>query len=522
MKLKRLLLICLLGCLPLTVSAVPLRVSVEIHDSVPVCSIDDVSTRVSLVDMEEPPVEFSFNSVSMCRLQNNLLCFVDGDTNRNLYIYHLDGKLKQVFHHAGLGVQDYVAINDFEVDCEHNRILILDDVGIRYYSMDGQYLKTLELSGFTGGFVSMDDYLVLDAFNENSRSISIIDQWGKTLKSLIEVPSELRCLNMVSHVPSLQKVDDEVLYMPCMQPVLYRIDKDGAEMRYQLDFGDNWPDDSSLTTVSSFARPYFPERLSRQGKVVFLSFLEGRDILFLGFECGNSYYCYFLNQQTGEIVLYSPTEGRNGIPLAVHDNTFYWFFYNSQKSHVLVKANLKWKDYPSAVEGASSVSHNGREWLLLLPIVLLVGSFFLYRINKPGTPDSVSVEAFLPNGFLSEIQAKVSEIYNQRYSVNDRINSLVKLLHLETRKDFLRFFESNMPTSFAQAEDKELTEMDKTLLYLLMVKEFETQDLAYLLKIKTRTVYTGKLRLCGHLNLGSARELNAYLNARLKKARELQ
>lgn len=184
--------------------------------------------------------------------------------------------------------------------------------------------------------------------------------------------------------------------------------------------------------------------------------------------------------------------------------------------------NLKRKDYPSAVEGASSVSHNGREWLLLLPIVLLVGSFFLYRIKKPGTPDSVSVEAFLPNGFLSEIQAKVNEIYNQRYPVNDRINSLSKLLHLETRKDFLRFFESNMPTSFAQAEDKELTEMDKTLLYLLMVKEFETQDLAYLLKIKTRTVYTGRQRLCDHLNLGSARELKAYLNARLKKARELQ
>ena len=163
------LFLLLWGCkLPNKVSDNPMSVDIDARHEV---SIFDIFERIELIPLETTD-ESIFRHVNRLRYHNGVLYILDF---RKIFAFDsTTGKFLFKIDDAGQGPQQYLHINDFEIDRQRNKILVLDPIArnLLEYDLNGRFVRRTRLPEIIHAYGSLrsldDDVIVFQTFDPNN------------------------------------------------------------------------------------------------------------------------------------------------------------------------------------------------------------------------------------------------------------------------------------------------------------------------------------------------------------------
>lgn len=186
------------------------------------------------------------SSVLQVRMMNDKFYITDV-TGAFVFIYSLEGKYLTKICDQGPGPNEYLKITKFEVDPINERLFITDNLSRKLFEYDefGKLRKITRLNFFPLHFVSDKSKRLIhinsgpDMYNLQKRNLNlshnvmVIDEKGNVVDSFLDDDTPNRIDITYSVAPSYT-TEKELLYMPVLSNIIYRISKDEAIPEYQL------------------------------------------------------------------------------------------------------------------------------------------------------------------------------------------------------------------------------------------------------------------------------------------------
>lgn len=163
-----------------------------------------------------------------------------------------DGKFVREINHLGSGPEEYLGLNDFEIDEKSETIEILDsnNKNIIKYDFNGKYICSNKKS-ITGAmeFLTLQNgkKIISGILNEdNDKEKYEVFEMDKNLidNKFIEVKKEFGFLSKSFH--NLTKCNKGIYYNPLYSPIIYQLNENEMKMKYFVDFGSNWIDNKVM------------------------------------------------------------------------------------------------------------------------------------------------------------------------------------------------------------------------------------------------------------------------------------
>ena len=186
------------------------------------------------------------SNIRYIRIMNDKL-YVTDKTEATVFIFTIDGKYISNICDQGQGPKEYLRISRLEVDPINHKILITDNFSrkLLIYDEDGKQSEVIQLNFFPRHFVSDKSQrrmhlnsgsMMLDlSRNEisNDHNILIIDGEGNTENSFLEDDTPQR-IDIGTGASTSYTNDGELLYMPILSNIIYRIHENEAIPEYEL------------------------------------------------------------------------------------------------------------------------------------------------------------------------------------------------------------------------------------------------------------------------------------------------
>lgn len=180
------------------------------------------------------------------RIMNDKL-YVTDKTESTVFIFTIDGKYISKICDQGQGPKEYLRISRLEVDPFNNRILITDGFSRKLFIYDetGKQSEVIQMDFFPTRFVSDKSQrrmhlnsgsIMLDlSRNEisNTHNILIIDREGNTKDSFLKDKTPQR-INITNGASTSYTDNGELLYMPVLSNIIYRIHENEALPEFEL------------------------------------------------------------------------------------------------------------------------------------------------------------------------------------------------------------------------------------------------------------------------------------------------
>lgn len=306
------------------------RITVNPDENVPVLDVNDIAVSMTgLLLMEDP--SYPIGEIwSVKKYRDDFILF-DPFKAKSVQIYDSRGRLKSVIDRLGHGEGEYTQISDVDVDEKTGQIVILDGNKrvLLYYDMGGKYVKTLDLKnhGFVyDHFILSEGRAILDQGNDNRGRtyLKVVNDRGAIVADMIAIPEWLKGVTISPRCP-LQRTGQGVFYMPGVTPVIYQLTDTLVTPVYEIDFKSGWPSESYFREKRGTHPLSLAQSMSsRDGKVCFLNFLNGKNVLYLDFEYKGEVFCLFYNKETGQRKYFHPRDDHSGglLPVGVDGDTF--------------------------------------------------------------------------------------------------------------------------------------------------------------------------------------------------------
>lgn len=218
---------------------------------------------------------------------------LDAWKDPGIYLYTSEGTLVNSFTKKGNGPDEFLGIVDFEVtptevilldtySTSHRIVLDKNLTFIRKEEAETQ-ANHFSLEGTNESGVWYDRGNI--AYSDNKDKLIYV-KGGKRI-SVLPVPHDIENVTFASPNVFSKIAKDTVLYLPAVEPRIYKCYDGKAEVLCELDFKGLWPD-------FSHANPNNPlelmQRIAKEGKIYSLNMIsEGKDIA-ISFFCKDMFY----------------------------------------------------------------------------------------------------------------------------------------------------------------------------------------------------------------------------------------
>lgn len=208
--------------------------------------LSEVVDSIQYIPLETQNQCLIGNVDKLISISNGCYLVVDKEISSSVYIFDQNGFFLKKIGTKGIGKGEYITIGD--VACDNYHIYIWDNSNrkILKYSMEGDYISSLEfdyvaysMSYMNGGrFVFCCDY----APNENLRidnkypSLMIFNENTGKVESNLFFESTISSFGYVSTLNNLCNND---LYLP-LNDTIYHVNSTGLERKYVMKYNENY------------------------------------------------------------------------------------------------------------------------------------------------------------------------------------------------------------------------------------------------------------------------------------------
>ena len=255
----------------------------------------------------------SVSSVHVIALQDSLATQFPGSVNKvvwsgdsifvldtwkapGVYLYTSDGVPSASYTRKGNGPEEFVGLSDFEVTASEVVLLDTYSSAVRLH-LDRRFsfLRKEAAEEQSAHAVSVGKGVWYDrgnvAYGENKDKL--VYREGGQRQPVLPVPEELANVTFGSRHAFARVSADTVLYLPSVEPRLYKCYDGRAEVLCEFDFGGLWPEfskmegkDNPLSLMSSVAEG---------GKIYGTELFSDGTLLALSFFCRENLYVYLFS-----------------------------------------------------------------------------------------------------------------------------------------------------------------------------------------------------------------------------------
>ena len=250
------------------------------------------------------------SSIQQIRIMNDKFYITDR-TEAFVFIFDKSGKYIGKICNQGEGPEEYLKISKFEIDPYNNRILLTDNFSRKLFEYDenGKLLTIIKTKFFPLHFASdksrrlihLNSGPTLYDINKNTLSdtncILFINDKGEITNSILkdETPNKIDVI--YSTAPSYTD-KGELLYMPVLSDIIYKIGKDNVFPEYRLTskckniLSPKEKGNIHLTFDNNNIVDY-----EKKGNLIsFGSFLKSDSMMILGFGWKNKWRTFYSNK----------------------------------------------------------------------------------------------------------------------------------------------------------------------------------------------------------------------------------
>lgn len=186
------------------------------------------------------------SNIRHIRIMNDKL-YVTDKTESSVFIFTMDGKYISKISDQGQGPKEYLRISRLEVDPFNSRVLITDAFSrkLLIYDEAGRQSEVIQVDFFPMRFVSdrsrrnmhLNPGSIMRDLSRNeipnAHNILIIDREGNIKDTFLEDETPQR-IDITNGVSTSYADNGELLYMPILSNIIYRIHENEAIPEYEL------------------------------------------------------------------------------------------------------------------------------------------------------------------------------------------------------------------------------------------------------------------------------------------------
>ena len=260
-------------------------ISIKLDEAVPLM---DAAFSVEGLNLKDSLSEHFPGHLSKVEWVGNSILILDTWKDPGLYMYDSDGVLVNSYTNRGNGPADFVKIKDFNVLPSGFVLLDTYSASKRIY-LDKNFSFLHKVDGEpqaihffcerdSAGGVWYDRGNV--AYGPNKDKLIYVV--GNSRKTVLPVPHDVANITFASYNVFTRVLNDTILYLPAVEPRIYKCYDGHAEVLCELDFQGSWPDFSGVDKNQPWE---LMNGIVKDGKVYSTNMLsEGNDVAF-------SFYC---------------------------------------------------------------------------------------------------------------------------------------------------------------------------------------------------------------------------------------
>lgn len=272
---------------------------------------EDIDSEIISINLDDAqPLQEAAQSIEFIMLNDSLSSHFPGEITKlewvgdsilildlwkdpGLYLYDSEGVLLNSYNEKGNGPNEFVSVADFNV--LPSEIVLLDS----YSKAQRIHLDKNLTFLYKDEAETQANHFICESTNSNavwydrgnvaygSNKDKLIYVNGANRKSVLPVPSEIENVTFASYNVFANVSNDTILYLPAVEPRIYKCYAGKAEVFCELDFNNLWPDFSNTPKNNP---PELMNRILKEGKIYSTNLLsDGKDLVF-SFFCKEDFY----------------------------------------------------------------------------------------------------------------------------------------------------------------------------------------------------------------------------------------
>ncbi|WP_167619161.1 6-bladed beta-propeller [Maribellus sediminis] len=278
--------------------------SSEYYIEIPVAKVQQAKTSDFISDFKAVKLEFTDNSMlhSVRKIirHNNLLYILDTFGAKCVLVYDMSGKFIRKIGSYGRGPGQFTLPQDFLIDKNTNEIEIIANRKISYFSLEGEYLRQLNL-GFSGiNFRKIVKEYFIAIIGPEDYKVVCTDENGKIKKRFL--PTNNYYESGVAFNCFMPQKSDELLFRPRDRDTIYSVSSSSAVPHTIVDFGDYKLRLNEFLKLDRSQKAKYYKGGANEDQCIINNYLENSHHIQVVYNMSGLYYYYIQNKFTGNFV----------------------------------------------------------------------------------------------------------------------------------------------------------------------------------------------------------------------------
>lgn len=199
------------------------------------CKLNDLYSDFEILTLKTGD-EGVFRDINKLMIHDGCYYILDKTGKRRVLVFDADGKYKHSIGNAGKGKGEYVNIEDFTIDKENRRVVILAYPSTVYvYNLDGSFVQSKKIekntmlwniASYANGFICSTNHMTYTEGKHAFLFYFFDKDFGFTDKQIPVLPVQMQIPPLVSNV--FNETDDgEYIYFDVYDSSVYTINTDG-------------------------------------------------------------------------------------------------------------------------------------------------------------------------------------------------------------------------------------------------------------------------------------------------------
>lgn len=266
------------------------KISVSLDDALP---LKEAALSIDVLMLNDSLSSHFPGNITKLEWMGDSILILDSWKDPGLYLYDSEGALVNSYTKRGNGPNEFVSIVDFNVI--PSGVVLLDtystsqriylDQNFTFLYKDDAEAQANHFfceSGNSGG-VWYDRGNV--AYGPNKDKLIYVD--GDSRKPVLPVPREVENVTFASYNVFARVSNDTILYLPAVEPRIYKCHGGQAEVLCELDFNNLWPDFSDVKKDNPLD---LMRSIAEDGKIYSTNMLSDGNDVAVSFFCKDDFY----------------------------------------------------------------------------------------------------------------------------------------------------------------------------------------------------------------------------------------
>lgn len=275
-----------------------------LHIEIPVNQLNQLKLSDIISEFKAVKLEFTQNSmigsVRKTVIHNGLIYILDTFGAKSVLVFNMEGKFVRRIGSLGKGPGQYLSPDDFIIDTLKNQIEILGNRKINYFSVDGTYLRSINIGYTSSNFYKQDDKYFFAVYGKEDYKVYRTDLDGKIEVRYLPTFKDYESVSgFMCFIPQKSQL---LLYRPIMRDTIYSFNDSHVVPFRIIDFG------RYKFKLDEFKKLSFEEQmkfLKKNGNInqcLISNYFENTNYMHVRYNMSGNRYEYILNKNTGKYV----------------------------------------------------------------------------------------------------------------------------------------------------------------------------------------------------------------------------